>query len=64
MSHAKLLAALLTTLTLGACISLPQGPAGPAGATGSSGATGYTGATGATGDTGATGNTTIIVPAR
>lgn len=55
MSHAKLLAALLTTLTLGACISLPQGPAGPAGATG------YTGATG---DTGATGNTTIIVPAR
>jgi len=57
MKHSKLLAALLFTMSLGACISVAPGPAGPQGATGDTGATGYTGATGSTGSTGATGYT-------
>ena len=52
MKYSKLLAALLFTMSLGACISVAPGPAGPQGATGDTGATGYTGATGSTGYTG------------
>ena len=77
MTTSKLLVALVATLTLGGCFTMPTGPAGPHGATGYTGAPGATGYTGATGDTGATGakgntgakgsgtgETIVIVPPR
>jgi len=77
MKYTMLIAALLATLSLGACdrpavVTVPATPVavpvpvpGPAGATGATGGTGATGSQGTEGDTGATGKsgtgTTVIV---
>jgi len=77
MKYTMLIAALLATLSLGACdrpavVTVPATPAavpvpvpGPAGPTGATGGTGATGSQGTEGDTGATGKsgtgTTVIV---
>ena len=77
MKYTMLIAALLATLSLGACdrpavVTVPATPVavpvpmpGTAGATGATGSTGATGTQGTEGDTGATGKsgtgTTVIV---
>lgn len=67
MKYTMLIAALLATLSLGACdrpavVTVPATPVavpvpGPAGATGATGSTGAAGSTGATGSQGTEGDT-------